>query len=80
MNADHVDAMILLGGLHAGIEATEATMTSVDRLGFSLRLKSTDGVKGCSHQFPPRGRYPPGHSCGARRDGPSSQGTRLIRD
>lgn len=34
MNADHVDAMILLAGLHAGIEATEATMTSVDRLGF----------------------------------------------
>jgi putative heme iron utilization protein len=51
MNADHVDAMILLGGLHAGIEATEATMTSVDRLGFSLRLKSTDGVKGARINF-----------------------------
>jgi hypothetical protein len=35
MNADHVDAMIPLAGLHAGIEATEATMTSVDRLGFT---------------------------------------------
>ncbi len=33
MNADHVDSMILLAGSHAGIEATEATMTSVDRLG-----------------------------------------------
>ena len=45
MNADHVDAMILLARSHAAIEATEATMTSVDRLGFSLRLKTTDGVK-----------------------------------
>src|SRR6266853_1908273 len=41
MNADHVEAMILLAGLHAGVEATEATMTAVDRLGFSLRLKTT---------------------------------------
>ena len=51
MNADHVDAMILLGGLHAGIEATEATMTSVDRLGFSLRLKTDNGVKGARINF-----------------------------
>jgi putative heme iron utilization protein len=53
MNADHVDAMILLAGLHAGIEATEATMTSVDRLGFSLRLKTTNGVKGARINFRP---------------------------
>jgi hypothetical protein len=46
MNADHVEAMILLAKSHAGIEATEATMTSVDRVGFSLRLKTDDGVKG----------------------------------
>jgi heme iron utilization protein len=51
MNADHVDAMILLAGLHAGIEATEATMTSVDRLGISLRLKTDDGVKGARINF-----------------------------
>ena len=51
MNADHVDAMILLAGSHAGIEATEATMTSVDRLGFSLRLKTVDGVKGARINF-----------------------------
>jgi hypothetical protein len=50
MNADHVDAMIL-AGLHAGIEAAEATMTSVDRLGFSLRLKTTHGVKGARINF-----------------------------
>jgi putative heme iron utilization protein len=51
MNADHVDAMVLLAGLHAGIEAKEATMTSVDRLGFSLRLRTTDGVKGARINF-----------------------------
>jgi putative heme iron utilization protein len=51
MNADHVDAMILLAGLHAGIEATEATMTAVDRLGFSLRLKTDSGVKGARINF-----------------------------
>ena len=38
MNADHVDAMILLAKSHAGVEATEAIMTSVDRQGFTLRL------------------------------------------
>jgi putative heme iron utilization protein len=51
MNADHVDSMVLLARSHAGIEATEATMTSVDRLGFSLRLKTIDGVKGTRINF-----------------------------
>jgi putative heme iron utilization protein len=51
MNADHVDAMILLAGSLAGIEATEATMTSVDRLGFSLRLKTNSGIKGARINF-----------------------------
>lgn len=51
MNADHVDSMILLAKTHAGIEATEATMTSVDRLGFSLRLMTGDGVKGARINF-----------------------------
>jgi len=46
MNADHVPAMILLARKHAGLEATEATMTSVDRLGFYLRLKIAEGMKG----------------------------------
>jgi putative heme iron utilization protein len=52
MNADHADAMILLTKSHAGIEATEATMTSVDRLGFTLRLRTNDGVKGARVNFP----------------------------
>jgi putative heme iron utilization protein len=51
MNADHVDAMILLARLHAQLEATEATMTSVDRLGFTLRLKTNDGMKGARINF-----------------------------
>ena len=51
MNADHVDAMILLAKSHAAIDAIEATMTSVDRLGFTLRLKTKDGVKGARINF-----------------------------
>jgi putative heme iron utilization protein len=46
MNADHKDALIFIAKRFAGIEAQEAAMTSVDRLGFHLRLKTQDGVKG----------------------------------
>lgn len=52
MNTDHVDSMILLARRHSGMEALEATMTSVDRLGFSLRLKTQDGMKGTRINFP----------------------------
>ena len=52
MNADHVDSMILLARSHVRLEATEATMTSVDRMGFSLRLKTSDGMKGARINFP----------------------------
>ena len=51
MNADHVDSMILLARTHSGYEATEATMTSVDRLGFFLRLKTAEGYKGTRINF-----------------------------
>jgi putative heme iron utilization protein len=51
MNADHGAAMVLLARTQAGIEATEATMTSVDRLGFYLRLKTAEGVKGTRINF-----------------------------
>ena len=51
MNADHVDSMILLAHSYAQIEAKEATMTSVDRLGFSLRLKTKEGIKGARINF-----------------------------
>ena len=52
MNADHVDAMILLARTHAGLEATEASMTAVDRLGFHLRLKTAEGMKGIRINYP----------------------------
>lgn len=51
MNADHEDSMILLARRHAQIEASGAAMTAVDRLGFSLRLKTADGVKGARINF-----------------------------
>ena len=51
MNSDHVPAMILLARVHAGLDATEATMTAVDRLGFHLRLKTADGMKGTRINF-----------------------------
>jgi heme iron utilization protein len=52
MNADHVEAMIQLAGTHARIEASEATMTAIDRLGFHLRLKTVAGMKGARINFP----------------------------
>ncbi len=40
MNADHKDALVLLAQEFARIESQEATMTSVDRLGFHVRLEN----------------------------------------
>jgi heme iron utilization protein len=51
MNADHVDSMLLLARSRAQIEATEATMTAVDRMGFNLRVKTDDGMKGARINF-----------------------------
>ena len=51
MNADHVPAMILLVRVHSNLEASEATMTAVDRLGFHLRLKTAEGLKGTRINF-----------------------------
>ena len=51
MNADHKDALILLAKRFAGIEAQEAEMTSVDRLGFHLRLKTQSGMHGARIAF-----------------------------
>ena len=46
MNEDHVESMVLLAKRHAGIEATKAQMTAVDRLGFHLSLTTAEGMKG----------------------------------
>ena len=51
MNADHKDALILLARNFARIEAQEATMTAVDRLGFHVRLKTQDGMRGVRIAF-----------------------------
>ena len=51
MNADHKDALILLAKRVADVEAQDAEMTSVDRLGFHLRLKTKDGVRGTRIAF-----------------------------
>jgi heme iron utilization protein len=51
MNADHKDALVLLARKFASIEAQEATMTAVDRLGFQVRLKTQDGIRGARIAF-----------------------------
>ena len=51
MNADHKDSLVLLTRRFAGIQAEEAAMTSVDRLGFQVRLKTLEGVRGARIGF-----------------------------
>jgi putative heme iron utilization protein len=52
MNQDHADALILIVRASAGIESQEAAMTAVDRLGFHLRLKTSEGLRGVRVAFP----------------------------
>jgi heme oxygenase (biliverdin-IX-beta and delta-forming) len=51
MNTDHGDALILLARAFAGIESQEVAMTSVDRLGFHVRLNTQDGTRGARIAF-----------------------------
>jgi heme iron utilization protein len=51
MNADHQDALILLARVFAATEAQEAVMTAVDRLGFHVRMKTEEGMKGARVAF-----------------------------
>lgn len=51
MNADHKDALVLLARQFAHIEAMEATMTAIDRLGFQVRLRTQDGMRGARIAF-----------------------------
>jgi heme iron utilization protein len=46
MNADHKDALGMLARMFAGIQSQEATMTTVDRLGFHVRMKTSGGMRG----------------------------------
>jgi putative heme iron utilization protein len=51
MNADHKDALILIARAFTGIASQEAAMTSVDRLGFHVRLKTEDAMRGARIAF-----------------------------
>jgi putative heme iron utilization protein len=51
MNADHGEALTLLVRTFAGIDSQQTTMTSVDRLGFHVRLKTADGPRGARIAF-----------------------------
>jgi putative heme iron utilization protein len=46
MNADHPEALVLLARAFAAAEAQAATMTSVDRFGFHLRLTQGERISG----------------------------------
>jgi heme iron utilization protein len=51
MNADHKDALVRLARTFAHIDSTEATMTALDRLGFHVRLKTAEGMRGARIAF-----------------------------
>ena len=51
MNADHSQALVMLAQTFAHIDSTEATMTAVDRLGFHVRLKTAEGMRGARIAF-----------------------------
>ncbi len=51
MNSDHRDALILLARVFAGMEAQEVAMTAVDRLGFQVRLRTPEGMRGARIAF-----------------------------
>jgi putative heme iron utilization protein len=51
INIDHRDGLVLLAKAFSGIESEEVTMSSVDRLGFHVRLKTQDGMRGARIAF-----------------------------
>jgi len=51
MNADHKDALVLLARRFGLIESQEATMTAADRLGFHVRMKTQEGMRGARIAF-----------------------------
>jgi heme iron utilization protein len=52
MNADHAEALRGITRHFSGLDALEATMVSVDRLGFVVRARTVEGMKGARIQFP----------------------------
>lgn len=58
MNHDHSVALVQLARAFAGIESEEAVMTSVDRLGFQVRLKTAAGTRSARIPFLREARTP----------------------
>jgi putative heme iron utilization protein len=52
MNRDHAEALLALARAHADAAAEEATMLSVDRLGFRVRVRSGERLHGARISFP----------------------------
>jgi hypothetical protein len=52
MNRDHAEALIAYAQYYAGESADEATMLTVDRLGFKLRLRQGDRLSSVRIAFP----------------------------
>lgn len=52
MNADHAAALLTYARAWAGEPSDEATMVSVDRLGFKLRLRTGERIHGVRIPFP----------------------------
>jgi len=52
MNADHAPALALIAEHAGNLPAREATMTSVDRLGFRVRVRTEDRLQGLRIAFP----------------------------
>ena len=52
MNRDHSAAVLTLARAHADADAEEATMLSVDRLGFRARVRSGERLHGARISFP----------------------------
>jgi putative heme iron utilization protein len=58
MNADHSDALLHCVRAFGGVDADEAAMTVVDRLGFHVRTRKGDRVQGVRIPFPREVRSP----------------------
>jgi putative heme iron utilization protein len=52
MNADHADALRAITRHFGGLDAEEATMVSCDKLGFVVRARTAEGMKGLRIAFP----------------------------
>jgi putative heme iron utilization protein len=58
MNADHADALVLYCQAFAGMHATQATMTGIDRMGFRVRARTGERLQGLRINFPRDVRTP----------------------